>query len=159
MLRRTISRLITTETYGGSCICEKLDNFGLGDKIVVEEGDAIPGRQEMEPHVHFHFAPVVENDSVMERGDSCGFVQGNGDPFFHLKVSHLQCLCVLRYPPTACYSGHVDHGINATSHPRDFPYLLPYHAGHFPAEAFMQAGSGVLLSSSHTVWRTFCFVT
>lgn len=70
------------------------------------------------------------------------------NPYCHLQASNLQCLCVLRYPWTAGYSGHVEHGINAGSHPCDFPYLHPTTTPHSPspAEACMQAGSGVLPS-------------
>ncbi len=40
--------------------------------------------RKMETHAHFHFAPIVENDSVMERGDGCSFVQENEQKGFCL---------------------------------------------------------------------------
>lgn len=82
-------------------------------------------------------------------------------PFCHMQASNLQCLFVLRYPWTAGYSVHVEHGINAGLHPCSFPNLNPTTVPHlpFPAEEFILTGSGVLPSSSRRVWRTFYFVT
>lgn len=47
-------------------------NGRLGDEVFIEEGNAVPGNQEMLPQGHFHFASLVLNDSIMERGDCCG---------------------------------------------------------------------------------------
>lgn len=53
--------------------CVELNVHRLGNEVFVEDGNAIPRRQEMLPQVDFHFACIVQNDSIMERWDGCSF--------------------------------------------------------------------------------------
>lgn len=65
--------VVATKIYGRSCIGVQLNVLWLGDDVLIEEGNAIPKSQEMLPQAHLRFACLVQNNSLMERGDGCGF--------------------------------------------------------------------------------------
>ncbi len=62
---------IAAKTVGRRCIGVDLDVFRLC--VVVEEGNAVPRRQEVFPNTYFHFACVMQDDSIMEKEHGCSF--------------------------------------------------------------------------------------
>ena len=75
---------IAAKTCWRTCIWEKLHILGVSDEVIVEEWNSDPRGQKMMPQAHFHFACIVRDDSIMERGDGCTFGQKVGEEEFPL---------------------------------------------------------------------------